>query len=175
MNATKLFLTILTTGVLVSGCAAEEPPKTPASVGNDTLLTNEEAAAIKSKSPNQGNIEVGSKLAKLCDMPSAYFPFDSANLPADSKKALQSLVDCFTTGKAKGENMRIVGHADPRGETDYNFGLGQKRAGSVAGHLTKLGLDESRIETTSRGELDAAGSDEAGWAKDRKVEIFLAD
>lgn len=175
MSSKKFSLTLLTTFVLLAGCNNEEPPKTPAAVGNDTLITDQEAAAIPEKSPNQGNVQIDSKLAKLCELPSAYFPFDSANLSPASHKAMQALVDCFTAGKAKGESLRIVGHADPRGETDYNFGLGQQRAGSVAGHLQKLGLDESRMETSSRGELDATGSDEASWAKDRKVELFLAD
>jgi hypothetical protein len=31
------------------------------------------------------------------------------------------------------------------------------------------------METSSRGELDASGSDESGWAADRRVDILLAN
>ena len=53
--------------------------------------------------------------------------------------------------------------------------LGQKRAGAVAGYLSKQGLAEERIATSSRGELEATGEDQSGWARDRRVEIFLAE
>jgi len=35
------------------------------------------------------------------------------------------------------------------------------------------GLSAAKIATTSRGKLDATGSDEAGWAKDRRVDVVL--
>lgn len=173
---TFCFSTCMTVALIAGGCATAEEPKakSPETVGEESSLTGEKAASdIPEKNPNQGSIQLGPKLAKLCPMPTAYFEFDSSALSGEAKKALQSLVTCFTTGKAKGESMRIVGHADPRGEEEYNFGLGQKRAGSVAAVLIEMGLEEDRIETSSRGELDAIGTDEASWKKDRKVEILL--
>ena len=65
--------------------------------------------------------------------------------------------------------------ADPRGETEYNFALGQKRAGNVAGFLAKKGLEQARMATSSKGELEASGVDEDGWSRDRKVDILLAE
>jgi outer membrane protein OmpA-like peptidoglycan-associated protein len=38
---------------------------------------------------------------------------------------------------------------------------------------TKLGVDASKVTTTSRGKLDATGSDEASWQQDRRVDIDL--
>jgi peptidoglycan-associated lipoprotein len=66
-----------------------------------------------------------------------------------------------------------MGRADPRGETEYNFVLGESRASSVRTYLMGLGLDGSRISTTSRGKLDATGTDEAGWQLDRRVDVDL--
>ena len=71
--------------------------------------------------------------------------------------------------------MTITGHADPRGETEYNFALGQRRAGTVETFLIDRKLPKARIESSSRGELDATGTDEEGWAKDRRVDISLAE
>ncbi|MBM4356992.1 MAG: hypothetical protein FJ096_02675 [Deltaproteobacteria bacterium] len=39
----------------------------------------------------------------------------------------------------------------------------------------KRGIPDARIETTSVGEYEASGRDEAGWARDRRVEILLGD
>jgi outer membrane protein OmpA-like peptidoglycan-associated protein len=49
--------------------------------------------------------------------------------------------------------------------------LGENRADAVKGFLVGLGVPGDRIRTSSRGELDAAGVDEAGWSNDRRVDI----
>jgi peptidoglycan-associated lipoprotein len=69
--------------------------------------------------------------------------------------------------------MRLIGHADPRGPTDYNMTLGQRRADAVEGYIDRKGVQASRVATTSRGAMDATGQDEAGWARDRRVDVQL--
>ncbi len=127
------------------------------------------------KDPNKASIVVDPKIAEMCEIPTAHFDFDSSNLGEEAETALDALAECFTTGPAKGKGMRLVGHADPRGTEEYNMALGSRRAGSVAGYLGGKGLVEDSLETSSKGELEAAGTDEASWAADRKVEIFLAE
>jgi peptidoglycan-associated lipoprotein len=129
----------------------------------------------KPKSDTSSGVGIDERIRKMCDLPEARFDFDSASVSGGAKAMLDALAKCFTDGPAKGKGLSIVGHADPRGETNYNFGLGQQRAGSVAGYLTKAGIAETRIETSSRGELEATGSDDAGWSRDRRVEILLAE
>jgi outer membrane protein OmpA-like peptidoglycan-associated protein len=51
--------------------------------------------------------------------------------------------------------------------------LGQKRADNVKGAIVSAGMTPSKALTTSRGELDSTGSDEASWSKDRRVDIVL--
>jgi peptidoglycan-associated lipoprotein len=51
--------------------------------------------------------------------------------------------------------------------------LGERRAGSASRYLTALGVDGGKLAETSRGKLDATGSDEHGWARDRRVDIVL--
>jgi peptidoglycan-associated lipoprotein len=71
--------------------------------------------------------------------------------------------------------MKLIGHTDPRGETEYNFGLGQRRAGNVAAYLTTRGVDKGHMAASSHGEIDATGTDEDGWARDRRVDVLLAE
>jgi peptidoglycan-associated lipoprotein len=103
------------------------------------------------------------------------FAFDSAAIDPDVSGSMVALARCFTSGPLAGRNMKLIGHADTRGETEYNFGLGQKRAGSVAEFLAKKGLESGHVSTSSHGEIDATGVDEDGWAEDRYVEVLLAD
>lgn len=37
----------------------------------------------------------------------------------------------MTTGSLKGRSLRLVGRADPRGEVEYNFVLGESHAGNI--------------------------------------------
>jgi len=148
--------------------AAAPAPRAPAAAqapaGKDTA------------SPTAGSVHIEDRILKACgDIPKAHFAFDSASIEGDAASALDALARCFTSGPLAGKGMKLVGHADPRGETEYNFGLGQKRAGSVAEFLAKKGLEKSRVDTSSRGELEASGVDDAGWARDRRVDVFLAE
>lgn len=166
---------IVATAGLAACSSNAKPPEAPPTEAPEVGSGTNDGADMTGKDPNRGNIAIGPKIQALCNLPTANFDFDSAALDPTAKGALDALADCFVQGPAKGKGMRLVGHADPRGETEYNFGLGQKRAGSVASYLKGKGLGDDRVETSSRGELDATGSDEEGWAKDRKVEIFLAE
>ena len=56
------------------------------------------------------------------------------------------------------------------GSNDFNLGLSQRRAQAVKDYLRRLGVKPSRLRTVPRGALDATGADEAGWARDRRVD-----
>ena len=87
---------------------------------------------------------------------------------------LDQLATCLTTGALKGKSVSLIGRADPRGTDEYNLGLGSQRAGSVSSYLTRLGVQANQLGVTTRGSLDATGTDESGWQKDRRVDITLA-
>lgn len=168
------FLFAIIGAAVVVGCGADpKPPVTPS--GSQAAPTATAAPSANADDASKGNIVIDSKLAELCNIRNAYFAFDSSSLSNEARKALDDLATCFTTGNAKGKSMRVVGHADPRGELEYNLALGQRRAGMVAHHVVKRGVNESRVESSSRGELDAVGEDEKSWALDRKVDISLGD
>ncbi len=76
-----------------------------------------------------------------------------------------------------GVKLVIEGHADERGENEYNLALGDKRATSVKRYLKALGVSTSGLSTISYGEerpLDELHSEEA-WAKNRRAEFRIAN
>jgi peptidoglycan-associated lipoprotein len=124
----------------------------------------------------ESSVHIDDRIIKACgDLPIAHFAFDSANVLPDSASALDALARCFVSGPLRGKGMKLVGHADPRGETEYNLALGHQRAYSVLDLLAQRGIEIGRMTTSSKGEFDAVGADESGWARDRKVEVVLAD
>ena len=70
-------------------------------------------------------------------------------------------------------NIVLEGHADERGTREYNLALGQRRAESVAAYLLSNGVSRNQLKTISYGEERPAalGSNNASWAKNRRVEI----
>ena len=165
---------ILLAGTLVVGCGDDPkpPPATPVAPAPIVKTDSDGEGAVKD---TKGPVNIDERIAKMCNLPNANFSFDSAAVSPSAKGLLKAIATCFKDGPGKGKGLNIVGHADPRGETDYNRALGQKRAGAVAGFLTTAGLADGRIETSSRGEMDATGTDQTGWQRDRRVEILLAD
>ncbi len=125
----------------------------------------------------RGNLNISDEIRKACGLTDAeaYFAFDSAHVRPQDHTVLKKLADCFSTGALKGREMRLVGHADPRGTADYNIALGGRRADNVKAVIATEGLAASKIATTSRGAMDATGTDEATWAKDRRVDVTLGD
>jgi len=107
------------------------------------------------------------------EFPALHFDYDSRELPADARGVLQRLAGCVTTGSLKGAKVLLTGHCDPRGEYEFNMVLGAERAENVKGMLTALGVDGGHVTTSSRGKLDANGSDEASWSLDRRVDVEI--
>lgn len=165
-----------------AGCGGDPPPtpKTGGEVKTDdkkSLADVKPADSAKAApvSETSSNIHIDDAILKACgiEQANAFFAFDSANLRPEDAKPLDLVAKCFATGPLKGKLLKLVGHADPRGDGDYNFALGQARADSIAKYIMGKGLDKAQVSSTSRGAMDATGSDEPGWAKDRRVDLML--
>lgn len=123
-------------------------------------------------------LNVSDEIRKACGIVDSVdkaprFDFDSSDLSPAEKDVLSQLGKCLTEGPLKGRSIQLVGRADPRGEQEYNMELGERRADQVDRYLAGLGVESARLQKTSRGELDATGTDEEGWRKDRRVDINL--
>ncbi|MCB9557820.1 MAG: OmpA family protein [Deltaproteobacteria bacterium] len=105
-----------------------------------------------------------------CTPAAVYFNFDEFVLTSDATSALQEAAKCIKS--VQGRTVRIEGHCDPRGTEEYNLALGDRRARSVVNHLKRLGVPSNRLRPVSKGKLEATGSDETSWARDRKV-LFI--
>lgn len=175
----KRALILLALGTAL-GCGSDPPPppKTADAAPGPATAPPPAAPANNPKpddDASRGNINISDEIKKACGISDAeaFFAYDSANIREQDKAVLSKLATCFTTGPLKGREMRLVGHADNRGEEDYNMLLGQRRADNVKGAVVNAGMTAAKTLTTSRGELDASGGDEPGWAKDRRVDVVL--
>lgn len=156
---------------LAAGCAARPAVSPEAQSTDSSGLTSQETSQ---KSPERSQIEISDGIREACGIAEsdAYFAFNSAKVSSSAQGVLKQLSECFSTGPLKGTEIKLVGHTDPRGDEEYNMVLGGRRADNVKSALVRLGVDDQQLSSTSRGEMNARGSDEASWASDRKVEIL---
>jgi peptidoglycan-associated lipoprotein len=162
--------------VLLAACSSDPPPPAKtAAAPPPTAAAPPPQPEKPGDVPTRSNIAISDDIKKACGIADAdaYFAYDSANVRPQDQAILQKLATCFTSGPLKGRTMRLVGHADPRGDEEYNMVLAGRRADNVKGAIAGAGLDSSKMATTSRGELDATGTDESGWERDRRVDIML--
>jgi peptidoglycan-associated lipoprotein len=178
MHRLRLVALVAAAAALVAGCGSDPKPE-PRIASAATTGSDANHAAPQRRdttTPTSGSVHIDDKILEACgSIPAAHFSFDSARVQPDAASALDALVKCFTSGPLAGRNMLLTGHTDPRGETEYNMGLGQRRAGSVSAYLAGRGLSRAQVSTTSRGAEDATGTDQQGWAQDRKVDVSLVE
>ncbi len=100
-----------------------------------------------------------------------YFDYDSFVVKDEFRPAVEGHAKLLAADRKK--KLSVEGHTDERGGREYNLALGQKRAESVAKALTLLGATDAQVEAVSFGKERpaATGSDEAAFAKNRRVEM----
>jgi peptidoglycan-associated lipoprotein len=104
----------------------------------------------------------------------AYFELDKSDLRDDARSALTK--DAEFLRSYPQVKVSIEGHCDERGSTEYNLGLGQRRAEAAKNYLISLGIPGDRMETTSWGKERPFCSehDESCWQQNRRAHFVLA-
>jgi peptidoglycan-associated lipoprotein len=101
-----------------------------------------------------------------------YFDFDQSAIKASERDKLKRAKDYLD--KNPGERLLLEGHCDWHGTAEYNLALGDRRANSAKRYLQSIGVPAERLETISKGSLEAAkNADDATRAKDRRVDLVV--
>jgi len=101
------------------------------------------------------------------------FGFDRSDLSAQAQTNLDKLTNVLQ--KYPDTNIEIIGHTDDKGSDDYNQGLSQRRATSVASYIKGKGINSGRVTTKGMGESDpkVSNDSESGQAENRRVEFVI--
>lgn len=103
--------------------------------------------------------------------------FDSGR--ADIKPNFRPILDKFASGLQGNQaaKVTIIGHTDSTGSDAVNDPLSVNRAASARNYLVGKGIASSRISIDGRGSHEpvAANDTEANRAKNRRVEIYVAE
>jgi OOP family OmpA-OmpF porin len=102
-----------------------------------------------------------------------HFAFDSAELKPAMMTALDDVAAQVAASKGD-ETLEIVGHTDSTGPAEYNQGLSERRAQSVADYLAGKGIPMSKMTVKGMGESSpvADNGTRDGRSQNRRVEIL---
>jgi peptidoglycan-associated lipoprotein len=147
------------------GCTSDETDV------NDAVTSDQKLPAeVKNQNndfsiDDKGNVKFSTEVI--------YFKFDDHSLTDQGRSQLMALAEYL--GKNKGKLLKVQGHSDERGSTEYNLALGQLRTKAVIKYLQDLGLEDKRLAAVSYGEekpADGAHS-EAAWSKNRRADFVI--
>lgn len=176
----KLCLVVASAALVLSGCAKKPRPDPSL-----TVLGQAPNGGVTNTAPmNLGNMggsviqdrplgddpNAGDRMA--LDKNTVYFDFDQSAIKAAEREKLKAAKEYLD--KNPTHRLVLEGHADWRGTAEYNLGLGDRRANAVKKYLESLGVKSDRLETISKGSLEAVKEGgESVWAKDRRVNLVV--
>ncbi len=102
-----------------------------------------------------------------------YFDYDSFSIKPEDRKILAEKASYLNAHPDA--RVRIEGHCDERGTTEYNMALGERRAKAAQEYLVFLGISPDRISVISYGEekpVDPGHSEDA-WTQNRRDHFVL--
>jgi peptidoglycan-associated lipoprotein len=104
----------------------------------------------------------------------AFFDFNKADIRPDARDALTKDAEFLRSYGTV--HITIEGHCDERGSTEYNLGLGQRRAQAAKNYLVSLGISADRIDTVSWGKERpfCTESNEECWQQNRRGHFVMA-
>lgn len=186
MTHRRVLVPVLAASLLLAACRRDPPPP-PAPTGPtqaqlDSMRADSIARAEAARrAAEEAEAERRAAEARAAAVRAAratleetvYFDYDESDIRADAERVLRQKVEILRSSPQV--QIRIEGHADERGSTEYNLALSSRRAESVRQFLTGFGLSADRFSIVSYGEErpQATGSNESAWAQNRRAEFVI--
>ena len=103
----------------------------------------------------------------------AFFDYDKSDIRPDAQSAL--MADAAFLQQHPNIRFMIEGHCDERGSTEYNLGLGDRRATTARDFLVQHGVSADRIRTISYGKEKPFCNthDEQCWQQNRRAHLVF--
>ena len=139
--------------------------------GSATASAHVDVVAVSAPPPAAAQPGVDELFAQ--NVKDAFFDFDKSDIREDARAALTKDAE-FLRSYAQ-VRVSIEGNCDERGSTEYNLGLGQRRAEAAKNYLISLGIPADRMETVSWGKERPVCTDhnEDCWQRNRRAHFVM--
>ena len=133
------------------------PPPPPAPLTEDQIFAQKTVDQLNAEKP----------------MTDVFFDLDESTIREDAKPALQRDADWLKRWTST--QINVEGHCDSRGSSEYNLGLGSRRAQAVKDYLVSLGVPTGRVAVVSKGKEQPFCSDENEncWQQNRRGHFII--
>ena len=166
---------VIMIGVLLAAGCGKKPTTVPDDAGSTAAGETETGTAA-----GEGQVGEGRELPGASGAAGGgpagvanviYFDFDRSDIRPEYASLISSHAKFLAGSNAV--KIRVEGHTDERGSREYNIALAERRAQAVRRALMLQGAGDAQLTTVSYGEERpaAAGSDEASYEKNRRVEL----
>jgi len=179
MMIRRLIAPALALSVALVACG-QDPPPPPGPVEENTQMepppeTGPDTAEQRRQAEleEQRRLEAARAAAIETLEEMIFFEYDEAAITSAAEQTLRAKLSILRDNPQV--EIRIEGHADERGSTEYNVALARERAEAVRDFLVGFGLDPDRFETISYGEEQPLvnQSNESAWARNRRAEFAI--
>jgi peptidoglycan-associated lipoprotein len=171
--------------LVLGACGGSEPPPPPAPTGPtqaeidaaraDSIarVQAEEARQMEAERREEERLSAARDEARSTLEDMVHFDYDESAITAEAEQILRRKIPILRSSPTV--RLRLEGHADERGSTEYNLALGSRRAESIREFLSGFGIAGDRLMTTSFGEERPLvnSADETSWAQNRRVEFSI--
>ena len=187
MRIKHLFIPAIATTLVLSACGGSTPPPpgpggpTQAEIDarNDSIAAARAAEEARTQAERDAQRREQERMTREADDARrtleavVLFDYDESVITAATERILRTKLPILRASPTI--RLRLEGHADERGSTEYNLALGSRRAESVREFLSGFGISANVFTTTSFGEERPAVNrmDEAAWAQNRRVEFVI--
>jgi peptidoglycan-associated lipoprotein len=180
--AKQLTLVLIGAALLLAGCSQKPTRPTP----NQTVMgpatggqniapptdVNTGFNNVPDLQPRSAGEDFGPDGQLRGKLEAAYFDFDKSDIKPAERAKLQAAAQYLKDHPE--QRLLLEAHCDWRGTAEYNLSLGDRRANAAKKYLGTIGVAAERLETLSKGSLEATKSSaEAVMAKDRRVEFVI--
>ena len=165
MNKVTFFTTMVALALAGSACSKNKKPEPaqPQAAPAATEDTSDDSNATPEAAPADQPAPPSANLGEVI-----YFEFDKSDLGDDARAVLNENAEWLKEDPKR--TLLIEGHTDEVGTTEYNLGLGDRRARASRDYLVALGIAENRITIITYGEERPASTEDA---KNRRS-VFVA-
>jgi len=192
----KICSLLIASLIILSGCAQDKQPPTPAdtALGAPTRPAGGSPGWIDGDiydqagaggSYSEGDLPDGLEMRGSGPggsmnagdgtiLETVYFGFDEFSIRPAERSKVEAAADYLNNNP--GSRLIAEGHTDWKGTTQYNLGLGDRRANAVKTYLVQLGVNPDRVEVLALGELEAdqgLDKEHPDVIDDRKVELIV--
>ena len=186
MIVRRFAVAVLAATLAVGACKGDPPPmpEPPTadqdslqayrdSVANAERMAREAAAAAAAERAAAAAERAAAAAARTTLMERVFFDYDESAIRMDQQSLLRQKVAILRASPQV--QIRIAGHADERGSTEYTLALGTSRAAAIRDYLTDSGLPASRFSIVSYGEERPSNrsSSEMAWSQNRRAEFEI--